>query len=293
MPGAPAHVLGQTQARTGPDVLTQPVVRRRLGNGLSLAIAGAAVLGIVAVLMVLSLPNSAPGKPSAVASGLARASSGHVLGSAKGPAREKTGRPAGPPTKAAPSKAATTKAATTKAATTKAATTKAATTKAATSKAAAQARTAAAHSSTASRPAPSPSPPATAAGAASSPAVDLPVPPGFGPLLRQTWVAADPGHVGLTASDVQSTLVGSVYYAAQPAIGDYWAISEFVPTAGAQAESGEPAGSAMLAQFDNVAIFDKVAGGPWAYLGEVAPGTCPATVPLPVTVAWGICNDGS
>ncbi len=158
-------------------------------------------------------------------------------------------------------------------------------------------RTAAKGSSTTGAGAPSSVPasttPTTSAGATSSPAVDLPVPAGFGPLLRQMWVSADPGRAGLSPEDVLSTLPGSVYYAEQPAIGNYWAISGFVPTAQAEAQASTPAGKAMLAQFGYIAVFNKAPGRGWAYLGSFRPGSCSPTVPAPVYTAWGLCQVGS
>jgi hypothetical protein len=105
-------------------------------------------------------------------------------------------------------------------------------------------------------------------------------------------VAADPGRTGMGAVDVQSTLPGSVYYASQPSIGTYWAISEFVPSAFAESEAGTAAGNALLAQFGNVAIFNRAPAGRWEYVGEFARGSCSARVPGPVFATWGICNRG-
>lgn len=135
--------------------------------------------------------------------------------------------------------------------------------------------------------------PTTSAGATSSPAVNLPAPAGFGPLLREVWVSADPWGAGITAQDVQSTLPGSVYYAEQPAIGNYWAISAFVPTAQAQALASSPAGEALLEKFRYVSVFNKAPGRGWAYLGSFPPGSCPTVVPEPVYAAWGLCQVGS
>jgi hypothetical protein len=78
---------------------------------------------------------------------------------------------------------------------------------------------------------------------------------------------------------------GSVYYAEQPAIGDYWAISGFVPTS--------EAGGGVLAQFNNVSVFNRASGGNWAYLGSFRPGSCPTMLPAPVYTAWGLCQVGS
>jgi hypothetical protein len=128
---------------------------------------------------------------------------------------------------------------------------------------------------------------------AASPAVNLPVPAHFGPLLRRTWARANPGGAGIKASDIQSTAVGSVFYAAQPAVHTYWAISQFVPSALAKSHSSTPAGAALLAEFHGTAVFEKVAAQHWAYVGSFNTGTCPGDLPLPVLTAWGLCTVGS
>ena len=135
--------------------------------------------------------------------------------------------------------------------------------------------------------------PTTNPAAAASPADNLAAAPGLGPVLRHAWVAADPGDVGLNPADVRSTLTGSVFYASQPSIGTYWAIAQFVPSSVANAEAGTPAGKALLAQFKQIAIFDKAPGQPWAYVSEFAPGSCPASVPGTVFTAWDLCSVGS
>jgi hypothetical protein len=133
----------------------------------------------------------------------------------------------------------------------------------------------------------------TSGATSSSPAYALVTPAGFGPLLRQVWVAADPGGVGLTAGDVQSTYPGSVYYASQPALGDYWSLSRFLPTMGAQDQGGSIAGRAVLDQFNRGGVFFKARGQAWAYLGGFPSTGCPDDVPAPVLQAWGICTVGS
>lgn len=131
---------------------------------------------------------------------------------------------------------------------------------------------------------------AVPAQAASAAAINLPVPSEFGPVLRQAWVASNPGGLRLSAADVRSTLQGSVFYASQPSIGSYWAISSFVPSTRAQARSTGSSGSARMAQFAKIAVFYRSAGRDWAYLGASPPGTCPGDVPQPVYSAWGICE---
>lgn len=126
--------------------------------------------------------------------------------------------------------------------------------------------------------------------AATSPAVNLAVPAGFGPLLRQVWVGARPGGTPLSAGDVQSTLGGSVFYAEQPSIGTYWAISSFVPSARATSQAGTPAGHALVAAFNKMAVFSRTTGQAWSYVGSAPTGSCPSLVPRPVYTAWGMCG---
>jgi hypothetical protein len=120
----------------------------------------------------------------------------------------------------------------------------------------------------------------------------LAVPTGFGPALRRAWVAANPGHSGLSAADVQSTLTGSVFYAEQPSIHTYWAITSFVPSAQAESLAGTAGGKAILAQFATAAVFDKAPGHGWAFVASTAKGACSGAVPGPVFAAWGICANG-
>lgn len=124
----------------------------------------------------------------------------------------------------------------------------------------------------------------------SVPARALATPAGFGPLLRSVWVAADPGGVGLTSADVRSTYPGSVYYASQPSLGQYWSMSRFVPSAAAQAATGAAAGQKLLAEFNRDDVFFKAAGGQWSYIGDFPVGGCPTEVPGTVLAAWGICT---
>jgi hypothetical protein len=126
--------------------------------------------------------------------------------------------------------------------------------------------------------------------ASTSAAVNTAAPSGFGLLITKLWVDANPGGVPMSVADVASTLPGSVFYADQPAIGTYWAISRFVPSAQAEARAGTAAGNALLAQFGTTAIFVKVPGGPWAYLGEFTTTACGQAVPGPVLTSWGMCS---
>ena len=82
--------------------------------------------------------------------------------------------------------------------------------------------------------------------ASKSPAVNMAAPDGFGQLIQTLWVDAHPGGVAMSVDDVASVLPGSVFYAEQPSIGTFWAISRFVPSAQAQSGSGTTAGNALL-----------------------------------------------
>ncbi len=134
---------------------------------------------------------------------------------------------------------------------------------------------------------------ATTMSAAAGPAINLAVPAGFGPLLRRAWVAADPGRSGLATADIASTLAGSVFYAEQPSAGMYWAISRFVPSPLLEQTASSRIGQAILAQFNDVAVFNQGRGHIWRYVGRFSPGSCPTNVPSPVSAAWGLCSVGS
>jgi hypothetical protein len=128
---------------------------------------------------------------------------------------------------------------------------------------------------------------------AASPAVNLPVPAHFGPLLRRAWARSNPGGVKVKASDIQSTVVGSVFYAEQPAVHTYWAISQFVPSALAESRGSTAAGVTLLAEFRGTAEFEKVPGHHWTYVGSFSTGSCPGDLPVPVLTTWGLCTVGS
>ena len=124
---------------------------------------------------------------------------------------------------------------------------------------------------------------------AHSPAVNMAAPVGFGPLISKVWVEAHPGGADLSSTDVESILPGSVFYAEQPAIATYWAISRFVPSPLAESRSGTPAGRAVLTQFNGFAVFDRAPGQAWAYAGTFDPTACSVALPSPVLAVWGMC----
>jgi hypothetical protein len=124
-----------------------------------------------------------------------------------------------------------------------------------------------------------------------APAANLPAPAGFGPVLRQAWVAAQHARTAMTAADVQSTAPGTVFYAVQQGTGYAWAISRFLPTAAAGTQAGTTAGKALVAAFADYGAFRRPPGGRWSYVASFAPGTCPPAVPPPVLTAWGMCGN--
>ncbi len=126
--------------------------------------------------------------------------------------------------------------------------------------------------------------------ASKTPAVNVAAPDGFGQLIQTLWVDAHPGGVAMSGADVASVLPGSVFYSEQPAIGTFWAIARFVPSAQAQSGSGTASGNALLAQFSTTAIFVKVPGQTWHYLGAFTTTACGQGVPGPVLTAWGMCG---
>jgi hypothetical protein len=99
--------------------------------------------------------------------------------------------------------------------------------------------------------------------------------------------------VPIKPSDIESTAVGSVFYAEQPAVHTYWAISQFVPSALAESRGSTTAGVALLAEFRGTAEFEKVPGHHWAYVGSFSDGSCPGDLPVPVVTTWGLCTVGS
>jgi hypothetical protein len=126
--------------------------------------------------------------------------------------------------------------------------------------------------------------------AGKAPAVNVAAPNGFGQLIQTLWVGAHPGGVTMNVADVASVLPGSVFYSEQPAIGTFWAIARFVPSAQAQSRSGTAAGNALLAQFSSTAMFVKVPGQTWHYLGAFTTTACGQGVPAPVLASWGMCG---
>jgi hypothetical protein len=123
-------------------------------------------------------------------------------------------------------------------------------------------------------------------------AKNLAIRPGVAQSLVKSWLATDPGGVGLRQADVAGTVVGELYYAVQPASSTYWATAVFKPSAALLASSSTAAGQTKLAQFQNsVYVFSWKAGPVWTLLGEVSAGSCPDSwVPKSVLTVWGLCG---
>jgi hypothetical protein len=123
-------------------------------------------------------------------------------------------------------------------------------------------------------------------------AKNLAIRPGVAQSLVKSWLATDPGGVGLGQADVAGTVVGELYYAVQPASATYWATAVFKPSAALLKSSSTAAGQTKLAQFQNsVYVFSWKAGPVWTLLGEVSAGSCPDSwVPKSVLAVWGLCG---
>ncbi|HET9058946.1 MAG TPA: hypothetical protein VFN61_03425 [Acidimicrobiales bacterium] len=126
----------------------------------------------------------------------------------------------------------------------------------------------------------------------SNAAVRLSVTAGVEQSLVKSWLATNPGAVGIGSKDVAGTVPGEVYYAHQPALGTYWALAAFQPSPQLTDERATAAGQAKLQQFQNVMwVFSWRAGPTWTELGEVSTGQCPDIwVPTPVLASWGLCG---
>ena len=136
------------------------------------------------------------------------------------------------------------------------------------------------------------SPPVTTSPPASARAVNLTASNAVKAALVKSWLASDPGGVGLVAKDVAGTVKGQVYYASQPHLGTYWALAAFKPTPRVTQEAATAAGQAELSQFqDNVYVFSSHDSSAWTVLGVVSTGACPGDwVPRTVLAIWGLCG---
>jgi len=140
-----------------------------------------------------------------------------------------------------------------------------------------------------------PAKPTTTAVGAPPAARALPVTPALEQLLVQSWLATDPGGLGMGPKDVGGTVPDEVLYAEQRSSQVYWALAGFEPSATVLAEKTTAAGQYDLAQFqDTEYIFNwKDGSALWNELGWVSTGACPGDyVPSSVLAAWGLCGLG-
>jgi hypothetical protein len=110
--------------------------------------------------------------------------------------------------------------------------------------------------------------------------------------LLTTWLASDPGGVGLSAKDVAGTAPGQVYYAYDASISTYFAVVAFQPSSSLFQQAPTPTTKAKLLQllgYDYV--FSLQTGSTWALLGFIPKGYCPGVwVPVEVLAVWGMCG---
>lgn len=110
--------------------------------------------------------------------------------------------------------------------------------------------------------------------------------------LLTTWLASDPGGVGLSAKDVAGTAPGQVYYAYDASISTYFAVVAFQPSSSLLQQAPTPTTKAKLRQllgYDYV--FSLQTGSTWALLGFIPKGYCPGEwVPVEVLEVWGMCG---
>lgn len=110
--------------------------------------------------------------------------------------------------------------------------------------------------------------------------------------LVNTWLATNPGGLGMTGSDVAGTVPGEVFYGYDLATSTYFATASFQPSQKLLKRAKTPAGQSLLAQFqDNEYVFSLTAGSGWTLLGVLTTGNCPGQwVPKPVLEVWGMCG---
>jgi hypothetical protein len=122
----------------------------------------------------------------------------------------------------------------------------------------------------------------------------LPVTPNVQLSLIRSWLATNPGGVGLGLQDVAGTVPQQVFYAEQPQTRVFWAVVAFQPSQIVLAKQSTAAGQDALAQFqDTDYIFNWKSGPTWNELGYVSTGDCPGDyVPLSVLASWGLCGLG-
>ncbi len=110
--------------------------------------------------------------------------------------------------------------------------------------------------------------------------------------LVETWIATDPGGLGLTAQDVAGTVRGEVYYGYDLSIATYFSLAAFQPSPLVLKKASTPRGKAELRAFqDTQYVFSLQTGSTWTELGIVTTGDCPGEwVPKAVLAVWGMCG---
>ncbi len=110
--------------------------------------------------------------------------------------------------------------------------------------------------------------------------------------LVETWIATDPGGLGLTAKDVAGTVRGEVYYGYDASIATYFALAAFQPSPLVLKKASTARGQAELRAFqDTQYVFSLQTGSTWTELGIVTTGSCPGEwVPTAVLAVWGMCG---
>ena len=138
----------------------------------------------------------------------------------------------------------------------------------------------------------------TAAGGTSKPsqpsakARDLLAGPSVKAQLIRTWIATNPGGLGLTAKDVGGTVPGELYYAYDVQLSTYFAVAAFQPSQVLLKEPSTSARQGDLQAFqDSEYVFSLQTGSAWTWLGVVRTGICPGEwLPSAVLAAWGMCG---
>jgi hypothetical protein len=119
----------------------------------------------------------------------------------------------------------------------------------------------------------------------------LPPTAGVEQSLVSSFIADNPGGVGLSAADINGVVTNSVYYGKQPSTSEYWALASFQPSSTLQADASTAAGQAKMAVISHkVAVFSWQSGPLWTLLGTVAGSTCPSMVPPAVLASWNLCG---
>jgi hypothetical protein len=106
--------------------------------------------------------------------------------------------------------------------------------------------------------------------------------------VRNELTAAYTDYRGISPSDVAGTILGSVYYAYDPATYTYWAQANFLPSS--------TASSKVLVGFQDgasIGFFTRIGNGRWQVQLGGAPVVCTEVrfFPQAVLVAWSLPAD--